>query len=101
MSISFAPTRHREGTPTGDKGTSARMGAGQATALVVGSIVGVGVFSLPYSLASYGPISLVAMGVATVGAVALALVFAALSRRMPAEGGPYAYARTASGNRVG
>jgi APA family basic amino acid/polyamine antiporter len=66
--------------------------------MVVGSIVGVGIFSLPYSLAAYGPISLVAMLVASVGALALAMVFAGLSRRMPAEGGPYAYARTEFGN---
>ena len=37
----------------------------------------------------------------TVGALALALLFAALSRRLPADGGPYAYARVAFGNRSG
>lgn len=78
-----------------------RMGLTQSTALVVGSIVGVGIFSLPYSLAGYGPISLVAMLVASVGALALALLFSVLSRRIPAEGGPYAYARSAFGNRIG
>jgi APA family basic amino acid/polyamine antiporter len=78
-----------------------KMGPWQATALVVGSIVGVGIFSLPYSLASYGPISLVAMAIASVGAIALAMVFAGLSRRLPASGGPYAYARTAFGNTWG
>jgi len=78
-----------------------RMGLSQSTALIVGSIIGVGIFSLPYSLASYGPVSLVAMGVATVGAVAFAFLFAALSRRLPADGGPYAYSRTAFGNGVG
>src|SRR4249920_2977613 len=80
---------------------SHRLGLTQATALIVGSIIGVGVFSLPYSLASYGPISLVAMLLATVGALALALMFAVMSRRMPADGGPYAYARAAFGNGVG
>ena len=79
----------------------ARLSLVQATALIMGSIIGVGVFSLPYALASYGPISLLAMALATVGAVALALLFAVLSRRMPAEGGPYAYARTAFGNGIG
>lgn len=77
------------------------MGLPQSTALIVGSIIGVGIFSLPYSLASYGPISLVAMAVATVGALAFAFMFAALSRRIPADGGPYAYSRTAFGNGVG
>jgi len=77
------------------------LGLRQSTALIVGSIIGVGIFSLPYSLASYGPISLFAMALTTVGAVALAFMFAVMSRRMPAEGGPYAYARAAFGNGIG
>jgi basic amino acid/polyamine antiporter, APA family len=72
-----------------------------ATALVVGSIIGVGIFNLPTSLAGYGPITLVSMALATVGALALALLFASLSRRLPADGGPYAYARVAFGNKLG
>src|SRR5690348_12024931 len=47
------------------------LGLASATALVVGSIVGVGIFNLPTSLSSYGPISLVSMGLTTIGAVAL------------------------------
>jgi APA family basic amino acid/polyamine antiporter len=77
------------------------LGLPQSTALIVGSIIGVGIFSLPYSLAAYGPVSLLAMALTTVGAVALALMFAVLSRRLPADGGPYAYARAAFGNGVG
>jgi basic amino acid/polyamine antiporter, APA family len=72
-----------------------------ATALVVGSIVGVGIFNLPSALAPYGPITLVSMGLTTVGALALAGLFASLARRMPAPGGPYAYARVAFGNGLG
>jgi APA family basic amino acid/polyamine antiporter len=77
------------------------LGLNSATAIVVGSIVGVGIFNLPSSLASYGPISLVSMGLTTIGAIALAMLFAALSRRVPADGGPYAYSRIAYGNRTG
>ena len=95
MSVS---TQHRRPAQTTGTHSDQKMGPWQATALVVGSIVGVGIFSLPYALASYGPISLVAMLIATVGALALALVFAGLARRMPAEGGPYAYVRTQFGN---
>jgi basic amino acid/polyamine antiporter, APA family len=72
-----------------------------AVALIMGSIIGVGIFNLPTSLASIGPITLVSMALTTIGAIALALMFAALSRRLPADGGPYAYARVAFGNRVG
>src|SRR3954449_7350175 len=82
-------------------GAEAKFGLPQATALIMGSIIGVGIFNLPYSLAAYGPISIIAMGLTTVGAVALALMFAALSRRLPADGGPYAYARAAFGNGIG
>jgi basic amino acid/polyamine antiporter, APA family len=77
------------------------LGLSQSTALILGSIIGVGIFSLPFSLASYGPISLLAMGLTTVGALALAFMFAVMSRRMPAPGGPYAYARAAFGNATG
>src|SRR5215467_5662321 len=74
---------------------------GVAIALIMGSIIGVGIFNLPTSLAGIGPITLVSMGLTTIGAIALALLFAALSRRLPADGGPYAYARVAFGNGVG
>ncbi|GAA4941633.1 amino acid permease [Actinoplanes utahensis] len=77
------------------------LGLPQATALILGTIIGVGIFNLPYSLASIGPISIVAMALTTVGALALAVMFASLSRRMPADGGPYAYARAAFGDGVG
>jgi APA family basic amino acid/polyamine antiporter len=82
-------------------GSSPSLGLNAAVALIMGSIIGVGIFNLPTSLASYGPISLVSMGLTTVGALALALLFAALSRRVPADGGPYAYSRVAFGNPLG
>ena len=41
------------------------------------------------------------MALATIGAVALAFMFAVMSRRLPADGGPYAYARSAFGNGLG
>ena len=78
-----------------------QFGLPAAMALIVGSIIGVGVFNLPTSLAVYGPITLVSMALTTVGALALALLFAALSRRLPSDGGPYAYARVAFGNQLG
>src|SRR3974377_1019108 len=85
-----------EGPATGDH----RFGLAQATALIMGSIIVVGIFNVPTSLASYGPITLISMAFTTIGALALAVLFAALSRRMPADGGPYAYARAGFGNTV-
>ena len=87
--------------PPADGEKPGGFGLTTATALIVGSIIGVGIFNLPTSLAAYGPISLVSMGLTTIGALALAMLFAALSRRLPADGGPYAYSRAAYGNTVG
>ncbi len=97
------PIPAKPGKPAADAAVDPghRLGLIGATALVMGSIIGVGIFNLPTSLAAYGPISLVSMLLTTVGAVALALLFATLSRRLPADGGPYAYARVAFGNRLG
>src|SRR5215469_12258467 len=78
-----------------------QFGLPAAMALIVGSVIGVGIFNLPTSLAFYGPITLISMALTTVGALLLALLFASLSRRLPADGGPYAYARAAFGNRLG
>jgi basic amino acid/polyamine antiporter, APA family len=89
------------GQPAGASNTAGTFGIGAAIALIMGSIIGVGIFNLPTSLAGYGPITLVSMALTTVGAIALALLFAALSRRLPADGGPYAYSRVAFGNKLG
>ncbi|MEV7277392.1 amino acid permease [Streptomyces sp. NPDC093111] len=72
-----------------------------ATALVVGNIIGGGIFLLPASVAPYGTISLVAFGILTLGALSLALVFGRLARRHPQTGGPYVYARAAFGDFAG
>ena len=87
------PTRPASGPA--EEGPPHQFGLPAAMALIVGSIIGVGIFNLPTSLAFYGPITLMSMALTTVGAIALALLFAALSRRLPADGGPYAYARVA------
>ncbi|MEO8888460.1 MAG: amino acid permease [Jatrophihabitantaceae bacterium] len=75
-----------------------QFGLPTATALVVGSVIGTGVFALPTALAAYGPISLVAFILVTIGAMALALTFGTLSKRVPGSGGPYVYARDAFGD---
>ena len=77
------------------------LGLWMATTLVVGNMIGSGVFLLPSSLASYGGISIVAWLLTTAGAVLLALVFARLGRAYPKTGGPYAYSRKAFGDFVG
>jgi Amino acid kinase family len=61
-----------------------RFGLPTATALVAGSVSGTGVFALPSALAPYRPSSLVAFVLVTIGALALALVFGWLNKRVPA-----------------
>ena len=72
-----------------------------AIALVVGNMVGSGVFLLPASLAPYGAASLVGWGITLGGALLLALTFAWLAARWPQTGGPYAYARNVFGDTPG
>ena len=72
-----------------------------AVALVVGNMIGSGVFLLPAALAAYGGLSLVGWLVSATGSILLALVFARLSRLDPASGGMYAYTRRAFGNLPG
>ena len=72
-----------------------------ATSLVIGNMIGSGVFLLPAALAAFGGISMLAWVVTAVGSVMLALVFAQLARRNPAAGGIYAYTRESYGEFAG
>jgi APA family basic amino acid/polyamine antiporter len=69
-----------------------------AVALVMGNMIGSGIFLLPSSLARFGGVSLIGWLVSAAGALLLAAVFARLSRLEPAAGGPYAYTRRAFGD---
>lgn len=97
MAQSMLAARPQQLSPPGDRS----LGLPQPAALVVGSIIGAGIFALPYPLASHGPISILAMALATLGAGAQALMFAVMSRRLPSDGGPYAYTRVALRNGIG
>ena len=73
------------------------MGLWMATALVVGNMVGSGIFTLPAVLAGEaGPASILALVFTGIGAMLLALVFANLGRAHPRTGGPYYFARARS-----
>lgn len=78
------------------------LGLWMATALVIGNMIGSGIFLLPSSLAAEaGPISIFALLLTGLGAILLAMVFANLGRAYPRTGGPYAYARKAFGGFIG
>jgi APA family basic amino acid/polyamine antiporter len=71
-----------------------------STALVVGNMIGSGVYLLPATLAPYGWNALFGWIVTIAGGLCLAFVFARLARALPREGGPYAYTRAAFGPAV-
>ena len=66
---------------------SRSLGLTSATGLVIGSIVGTGVFTLPAVLAEAGTMSLVVLGVVAVGSMLLAILFGQLTRRVPNSDG--------------
>ena len=66
-------------------------------ALVVGSMIGSGVFMLPVSLAKFGWNAVAGWGVSIAGALAIAFTLAALARRFPDAGGPAGYVAAAFG----
>jgi APA family basic amino acid/polyamine antiporter len=87
--------------PTAQPSSKASLGLWMCTALVVGNMIGSGIFLLPSSLAAFGPISLVGWIVTAGGAIALALIFGRLATTTPKTGGPYAYAREGFGDFAG
>jgi APA family basic amino acid/polyamine antiporter len=89
-------------TPAAPRKLKRSMGLWMATALVVGNMVGSGIFTLPAVLAGEaGPASIVSLAFTGIGAMLLALVFANLGRAHPRTGGPYYFARRAFGDFVG
>ena len=78
-----------------------QLGLWMCTALVIGNMIGSGVFLLPASLGPFGGISIVGWLVSAGGALCLALVFARLGAILPRTGGPYAYARAGFGDFAG
>jgi hypothetical protein len=73
---------------------------GSLTALVIGSMVGSGVFSLPQNMAAgAGPLAIIiGWGITAVGMLALVFVYQSLATRKPTlDAGPYAYAKAGFG----
>ena len=79
-----------------------KLGLWTSTSLVVGNMIGAGVFLMPAALAAYGSIGLLGWLFAAIGAFLLARVFSNLSQLMPqSDGGPYAFARRGFGDFAG
>lgn len=71
-------------------GEDRKIGAGLATLLVAGNMIGSGIFLLPTSLAPLGSSSLIGWILSTLGALLLAAVFAWLARLRPRLSDPTA-----------
>lgn len=69
--------------------------------LVVGNVIGTGIYVLPATLAEYGTISLLAWIFTSIGALFLVLTFTQLTKRFPKTGGPYVYCKQAFGKLTG
>jgi APA family basic amino acid/polyamine antiporter len=89
-------------TSTGATRLVRGLGPVAATALVVGNMIGSGIFVMPASLAdTAGPLGLVAWAINTAGYLCLTAVFADLGGAYPVSGGLQAFARRAFGDFVG
>ncbi|EKT4467483.1 arginine-ornithine antiporter [Pseudomonas sp. p1(2021b)] len=77
---------------------------GALVALVVGSMIGGGIFSLPQNMAASAGVGAVLIGwaITAVGMLTLAFVFQTLANRKPdLDGGVYAYAKAGFGDYMG
>jgi APA family basic amino acid/polyamine antiporter len=78
-----------------------KMGLWSCIALVVGNMIGSGIFMLPSVLAGYGSLTLWGWAASVISALSLAVVFARLSAIIQSAGGPHVYTREAFGDFAG
>jgi arginine:ornithine antiporter/lysine permease len=91
-------------TVEGHTSKTGKLGLLSLTALVIGSMIGGGVFSLPQNMAAGAGAgaALIGWAITGVGMLALALVYQELANRKPTlDAGPYAYAKAGFGDFVG
>ncbi|MBN9046586.1 MAG: arginine-ornithine antiporter [Rhizobiales bacterium] len=102
MTTSDLPASAAPISTTTSAGSKLRLGA--LTALVIGSMIGSGVFSLPQNMAAgAGPLAvIIGWAITAVGMLALVFVYQSLATRRPdLDAGPYAYAKAGFGPFVG
>ena len=79
-----------------------KIGLITSTALVVGNMIGAGIFILPASLSKYGGISLLGWVFTASGALILAKIFSNFSKIIVNKsGGPYIYSKQGFGDFIG
>jgi len=99
MTVRTGPPGERQ---QGMEKAASRLGLPSATALVIGSVIGTGVFTMPAVMAGAGTSSILTLVVIAAGALLLAVLFGQLTKRVPSvDGGLYAYARHEFGDFAG
>ncbi|WP_184547989.1 amino acid permease [Mucilaginibacter sp. FT3.2] len=79
-----------------------KLGLWTSTSLVVGNMIGAGVFLMPAAMAGFGSIGLLGWVFSAIGSFFLAKVFSNMSKLLPhATGGPYAFTRNGLGDFAG
>jgi APA family basic amino acid/polyamine antiporter len=78
-----------------------KIGLITATSLVIGNMIGAGIFLVPATLANYGSISILGWIFTAAGALVLAKIFSNMSKIVKKSGGPYAYSKAGFGDFIG
>jgi APA family basic amino acid/polyamine antiporter len=79
-----------------------KLGLWMSTSLVIGNMIGAGIFLMPAALAAYGGISIFGWLFSAMGALLLATVFSRLSKLIQNKnGGPYVYTKEGLGDFAG
>ena len=73
----------------------------ESISLVVGNMIGAGIFMLPVSLSKYGSISIYGWIISGIMAFILAAIFKKLSKKYPGESGPFHYTEKSFGKFIG
>lgn len=81
-----------------NKSKSHKIGLKESTSLVVGNMIGAGIFMLPASLGIYGAISIFGWIISGVGALLIATIFKRLSKKIPGKSGPFHYTKEGFGD---
>ena len=84
----------------GDKNNN-KLGLKESISLVVGNMIGAGIFMLPASLAKFGSISIFGWIISGFGAILIALIFKRLSQKFPGKSGPFHYTKEGFGEFLG
>ena len=76
-----------------------KIGLFSATSLIIGNIIGAGIFVLPASLGKFGSISILGWIFTASGSLILAKIFSNFSKMISGQnGGPYLYTKVVLGD---